>query len=300
MTEIVTRNRVGEILQAVLHELNASGGEARLGELLKAVEPKFKFTDHERAVLEKSGLIRWQSLVQFYSIDLVKAGAIKKEANKWYLTDFGRGLLKTSAAEMMRQLGERYKAWKRNRDAQKMTPPPEPEEEDQERIERQASYEKAVEQARTAIEEHIDALDPYDFQQLVAELLIAMGYHVPFVAPEGPDGGVDIIAYKDPLGTQAPRIRVQVKHREQKVSVGEVQKLEGVLKKEGDIGLLVSSGGFSSDAIREIRSSHRHIEAMDLDRLIKLWQENYETVREPGKKLLPLVKLYFLAPTEES
>ena len=39
---------------------------------------------------------------------------------------------------------------------------------------------------------------------------------------------------------------------------------------------------------------------MDLGRLIKLWQENYDKVREPGKKLLPLVKLYFLAPTEES
>jgi restriction system protein len=300
MAEVVTRNRVGEILQAVLHELNAVGGEARLGELLKAVEPKFKFTDHEKALLEKSGLIRWQSLVQFYSIDLVKAGAIKKEANKWYLTDYGKELLKVSPVEMMRQLGERYRAWKRSRDAQKAPSPAEPEEEDQEQIERQASYEKAVEQARTGIEEHIDSLDPYDFQQLVAELLIAMGYHVPFVAPEGPDGGVDVIAYRDPLGTQTPRIRVQVKHRNQKVTVNEVRELEGVLRREGDIGLIVSSGGFTGEAEREIRSSNKHIEVMDLNRLIKLWQENYEKVRESGKKLLPLVRLYFLAPTEES
>jgi len=300
MAEVVTRNRVGEILQAVLHELNAVGGEARLGELLKAVEPKFKFTDHEKALLEKSGLIRWQSLVQFYSIDLVKAGAIKKEANKWYLTDYGKELLKVSPVEMMRQLGERYRAWKRSRDAQKAPSPAEPEEEDQEQIERQASYEKAVEQARPGIEEHIASLAPYDFQQLVAELLIAMGYHVPFVAPEGPDGGVDVIAYRDPLGTQTPRIRVQVKHRNQKVTVNEVRELEGVLRREGDIGLIVSSGGFTGEAEREIRSSNKHIEVMDLNRLIKLWQENYEKVRESGKKLLPLVRLYFLAPTEES
>ena len=300
MAEVVTRNRVGEILQAVLRELDAVGGEARLGELLKAVEPKFRFTDHEKAVLEKSGLIRWQSLVQFYSIDLVKAGAIRKEANKWYLTDYGKDLLKASAVEMMRQLGERYRAWKRSRDAQKVSPPPEPEEEDQEQIERQASYEKAVEQARTGIEEHIDSLDPYDFQQLVAELLIAMGYHVPFVAPQGPDGGIDVVAYKDPLGTTTPRIRVQVKHRDQRVTVNEVRELEGVLRREGDIGLIVSSGGFTAEAEREIRSSTKHIETMDLARLIKLWQENYDRVKESGKRLLPLVRLFFLAPTEES
>jgi len=36
-----------------------------------------------------------------------------------------------------------------------------------------------------------------------------------------------------------------------------------------------------------------------LNRLIELWQQNYERVREPGKALLPLVRLYFLTPPEE-
>ncbi len=52
-----------------------------------------------------------------------------------------------------------------------------------------------------------------------------MGYHVPFIAPPGRDGGVDAIAYKDPLGTVAPRIKVQVKHKEQKATVREVREL---------------------------------------------------------------------------
>jgi hypothetical protein len=41
------------------------------------------------------------------------------------------------------------------------------------------------------------------------------------------------------------------------------------------------------------------IETMDLDRLINLWQQYYEQVRATGKTLLPLVRLYFLAPPEE-
>ncbi len=38
---------------------------------------------------------------------------------------------------------------------------------------------------------------------------------------------------------------------------------------------------------------------MDADPLIGLWQQHYEKISEAGKALLPLVKLYFLAPTEE-
>jgi len=119
------------------------------------------------------------------------------------------------------------------------------------------------------------------------------------VAPPGADGGVDVTAYKDPLGTVAPRIRVQVKHREQKVTIKEVRELEAVLRKEGDIGLFVSRTGFTADAEREIRSSTKHIETMDLDRLVSLWQQHYEKLSETGKTLLPLVKVYFLAPAEE-
>jgi predicted Mrr-cat superfamily restriction endonuclease len=35
-----------------------------------------------------------------------------------------------------------------------------------------------------------------------------------YVAPPGPDGGIDLIAHTDPLGTTGPRIKVQVKRRD--------------------------------------------------------------------------------------
>ena len=104
---------------------------------------------------------------------------------------------------------------------------------------RQTAHDQAVEQARAEIEEFINNLGPYDFQKLVSELLLAMEYYVPFVAPPGRDGGIDVVAYKDPLGTSAPRLMVQVKHRADKVSVKEVRELEGLLRRTGDIGLIV-------------------------------------------------------------
>jgi predicted Mrr-cat superfamily restriction endonuclease len=72
---------------------------------------------------------------------------------------------------------------------------------------------------------------PYDFQKLVGALLVGMGYHVPRISPPGPDGGVDVVAYRDPLGVTSPRLKVQVKHRDQKVTVKEVRELEGLLRK---------------------------------------------------------------------
>lgn len=92
---------------------------------------------------------------------------------------------------------------------------------------------------------------------------------------------------------------VQVKHRQSKVSVKQVRELEGLLRKSGDTGLIVSSGGFTAEAEREVQSSSKHIEIMDLDRLLDMWERHYDKIRDAGKALLPLVRLYFLAPSEE-
>lgn len=69
------------------------------------------------------------------------------------------------------------------------------------------------EAAFAEIKTHVDGMAPYEFQNLVAALLEAMGYHVHWVAPPGPDKGVDIIAGADQLSIEDPRIKVQVKHR---------------------------------------------------------------------------------------
>ncbi len=288
--------RVGEIMKAVLSELKDAGGQARVKDLLERVEPKLGLTPYEKETYAKSGYVRWRAIVHFYSIGCVKAGYIQKSGGRWFLTEEGAEALKQPAEEFARSVGQKYRAAMMSRPGDESG---EVEEEETEKIVRQTAYEQAVEQARAEIEDHINNLGPYDFQKLVAELLMAMGYHVPFVAPPGRDGGIDIVAYRDPLGVSTPRIRVQVKHRDNKFTVREIRELEALLRKEGDIGLVVSSGGFTAEVRREIRASTKHIEAIDLDRLVTLWQQYYESVRESGKALLPLVKLYFLAPAEE-
>lgn len=47
------------------------------------------------------------------------------------------------------------------------------------------------------IKEKVDNLNPWQMQQLIAGLLSAMGYFIE-ESTRGPDGGVDVLAYKEP------------------------------------------------------------------------------------------------------
>lgn len=106
-------------------------------------------------------------------------------------------------------------------------------------------------------------MPPYDFQNLVAALLRAMDYHVLWVAPPGPDRGIDMIAYTDPLGTSRPRIKVQVKRQAtSKIDAHGLRAFIGTLAGE-DVGIYVSAGGFTSEAERESRSEARHVTLID-------------------------------------
>ena len=150
-------------------------------------------------------------------------------------------------------------------------------------------------QASKGIREYIIKKNPYEFQDLVAALLRAMGYYTPFIAPKGKDGGVDIIAYRDPLGTTAPQLKVQVKHYPTSaISVDVVRSLLGVLVKEGEVGLLVTSGTFTSESKKEARNGHRCLRLIDIDEFIDLWIRYYDRMSEEDKALLPIISVYFL------
>jgi len=82
------------------------------------------------------------------------------------------------------------------------------------------------------------------------------------------------------------------------VQVVQVRQLMGLLRKEGDVGIFVSTGGFSPDARTAARSTHIHVELIDLPRFIGLWQEFYEKMSNEDKSLVPLRPVCFLAIQE--
>ncbi len=156
------------------------------------------------------------------------------------------------------------------------------------------AFEDAEAKSRESISNFINSLNPYEFQNLCSALLRGMGYYTPFIAPKGRDGGIDIIAYRDPLGASTPRIKIQVKHREMKATAQEVRELSGILK-SSDIGIFISTGGFTPDAISETKVRNTHIELIDINRFIDLWIEFFSKMTDEDKTLMSIKPVWFLS-----
>lgn len=142
--------------------------------------------------------------------------------------------------------------------------------------------------ARLMIEDKVDKLDPWQMQDLVGGLLQAMKYNVR-VSPKGPDGGVDILAYKDAFGFEQPIIKVQVKHRKSTAGAPEIQQLLGANPLKANC-LFVSTGGFTSQAM--IVAKQNSVKLIDLEELVQLIIEWYEFMPNDTRALLPLQKMY--------
>lgn len=146
--------------------------------------------------------------------------------------------------------------------------------------------------AKEFIKDKIIALDWEEMQELVAGALRAMGYKTR-ISPQGSDRGKDIVASPDGLGLEQPRIVVEVKHRpNQSMGSAEIRSFLGGRHKD-DKGLYVSTGGFSKDAKYEADRASIPCTLMDIDDLVELVIENYESMDMEARTLLPLTKIYW-------
>jgi restriction system protein len=160
------------------------------------------------------------------------------------------------------------------------------------------TFEEAEEQAWKEITDYLENIDPYHLQDLVAALLEAMGYYVSWISPPGKDAGLDIVAHTDPLGTKAPRIKVQVKRRKDNIGVEELRSFLALIN-EDDVGIYVTTGSYSKEASLLARQQERRrITLIDRTKLVELWIEYYEKLSDEKKNALPLKPIYFLAPND--
>lgn len=285
---------------ATLNILNENGGEMRGKEVVDKIRETIEFDEYEKHRYEKTGYIRWESILHFYTIDCMKAGFLRKNKGMWILTEEGEEAIKLGPEKLLSTATKIYREWDAKRKKEK-----DDDDEDIEEIKsdkgqaQKARLSQYEENANSGLRNYIISKNPYEFQDLVAGLLDAMGYHISDIAQRGPDGGIDIVAYTDPLGTKQPRIIVQVKHRpNDSVASDEIQKLSGTLKRNTDVGIFVTSGQFSKPAIKEARNSREHIELIDFSRFISLWVEYYNKLTDEQKNMLPLHPIYFLGSND--
>lgn len=301
MAKAKSKRIAEKTIYAVFNVLKEAGGEMRGKEVVDKIRETVEFDDYEKHRYEKTGYIRWESILHFYTIDCMKAGFLRKSKGLWILTDEGEEAIKLGPEKLLSTATKIYREWDAKRKKEKAK---EDDEEADDIKSDKGQAQKALlnqyeENANSGLRNFIIDKNPYEFQDLVAALLDAMGYHISDIAQRGPDGGIDIIAYTDPLGTKQPRIIVQVKHRpNDNVSSDEIQKLSGTLKRNTDVGIFVTSGQFSKPVIKEARDSREHIELIDFDRFTSLWVEYYNKMNDEQKNMLPLQPIYFLGSNE--
>lgn len=294
----ITRRRTGEFMRALFSILLNEPDGLAARESMDRLSRLVSLTAYESGSYESGGR-RFEKIVRFATVDCVKAGWMVKNKGIWSATEAGRAAYEEmpDPEVFYRKACRLYQEWR----ATQPDAAPEADEEASDSVSGKGAsvtFEEAQEQAQSEIAQYLGSMKPYDFQDLVAELLEAMGYHVIWNAPPGKDGGVDLLAWPDPLGTKPPRLKVQVKRQQATITTDGLRAFMAVLH-EGDVGLFVSLGGFTRDAQAEARNQQfRRVTLIDMNRLVDLWVEHYPKLSDKARRRLPLKPIYFLAPSE--
>jgi restriction system protein len=256
----ITRRRTGEFLRELFSILMAAPEGLRASEALQQLASHFTLTPFEASNYE-SGSRRFEKIVRFATVDCVKAGWLVKDKGIWTITEAGQA----AHAELpdpeafYKRACKLYAEWKAAQPdaegsaAEVAAAAGAVDDVDSNAKAASVTFEEAEEQAWAEVSHYLRSMNPYDFQDLVADLLRAMSYHVTWVSPPGRVGGVDILAWPDVLGTRLPRVKVQVKRQQQAVSVDGLRSFMALLG-DDDVGLFVCTGGFTKDAETEART----------------------------------------------
>jgi len=294
MAEITTL-RIGQIQQATLKLLAQHPEGLRAKDVIAGCAANLTLTPFEQSGYpDRPGSRRFDWILRFKSIPLVKAGWLVKSTGIWTITAEGKRALAEhkTPEDLKRAASLKYRQWKADRPETDDEDLPEPTTEKTGRA--VATLEEAEEEAWTEVLTYLSEMPPYDFQELVGGLLRAMGYYVAYISPPGPDQGIDIIAYTDPLGVDGPRLKVQVKRRTDKISVDGVHAFMSLLG-DNDAGIFFSIGGFTADSERVARSEQRRrIRLVDGEALVDLWIDHFAKIPDQQRRLLPLKPIYYL------
>jgi restriction system protein len=292
----VTKARTGVLIRKLFELLLAQAEGMRASDALNALANAVELTPYEAGDYDSGGR-RFEKIVRFATVDCVKAGWLVKEKGIWSVTEHGAQAFQTikDPEQFYRQAVKLYWNWK------KAQPVLDEDDAVEDIAEKSASItlEQAEEWAWSEIEAYLAAMNEYDFQRLVGNLLSAMGYHVGWIAPPGKDGGVDLLAFTDPLGTRPPRIKVQVKRNanSSKIDVVGLRSFMALLG-DGDVGLFVALSGFTKDAELEARQSHRRLTLINTTKLVELWTAHHDKLDDAARRRLPLKPVWFLAGEE--
>ena len=240
--------------------------EHELKELVEAVSRVFNLTDDERAELLPTGnQTRIKNRVGWARVELILGGLIESTGRaRVRITERGKAVLSRSPERIDRGFLKQFPEYLKKLGSAESGPSQivadqQGEQTPLETIE--SGYRKIRRELAGELLESIHRCSPRFFEQLVIDLLVAMGYGgsrsdaAQAVGKSG-DGGIDGIIKEDRLGLDV--VYVQAKRWEGNVGRPAVQGFAGSLEgRRAKKGILITTSGFTQDAKQYVEHIER-------------------------------------------
>ena len=272
------------------------------GEAEEYLAGVFKVADEQRQeLIPSSRAFRFRNRIAWAIAHFKQAKLIEPTTRGVYqITDRGCGVLAKKLSridlKLLKQFPE-YQAWrKKPAVAEEITQEEHSTQTPQEIID--SSFQTLSSTLADGLLDKIRTSSPAFFEQLVLDLLVAMGYggsraEASTRVGRSGDGGIDGIIKEDKLGLDA--IYIQAKRWEATVGRPVVQAFAGSLEGErARKGVLITTSNFSKDAIDYVTRIDKKIVLIDGEELARLMIDHNVGVAEAQRYVIKRVDLdYF-------
>ncbi len=266
-----------------LLQLASDGLEHRFRDAVEKLEIDFSLTEEEKNELLPSGSQAvFRNRVGWARTYLKQAGLLTATKRGYFtISDTGHTLLSTNPKKIDLDLLGTYdtflefKSRKRSGGSATSSDSPTQSTSDETPEDALASaYRTLRRDVEHEILDQVMSASPAFFEQLVVDLLVKMGYggnrqDAARAVGKSGDGGIDGIINEDQLGLDV--IYIQAKRWENNVGRPELQKFAGALQgQRARKGIMITTAGFTSDAIEYCKTINTRIILIDGERLASL------------------------------
>lgn len=233
------------VIKAALLAALQDGNPRPLREIVPELAVHFALTPEDLAVRHATGSLKFENLVWWARQHLKDEGAIvAPERGVVQITPQGQQMLAAMNADA--NVGRPAVHSCATVHPAELSAPPVPEEA------LDAAMGQLMAQLLTHVLERVKSVTPQQFERLVVDLLLAMGYGFDGSAGQvtrySGDGGIDGLVQEDKLGLSSIFIQAK-RYKEQNVGRPEVQQFLGALTGAGaSKGVFITSAGFTREA----------------------------------------------------
>lgn len=236
-------------LFSVILKFLSDGQEHKMKDICDYCAEYFNLSDYDRKIMTSGGQSMFVNRVYWARLSLKNAGLIESPQRAAIrITQLGLEELSKENGEITSNITE-------DSNVEAAQSP-------QERID------YAIEQLKSALADDLLAevinMNEYDFEQLVVDLLVKMGYGKPeenksAVTKKSGDGGIDGIVRADKFGFDAVYTQAKKWKSDSRIQSPEINKFLGAMVVQGATkGLFITTGQFSKGAIETAQKSPAH------------------------------------------